>query len=77
MAASPQGPNVELLKGVPVLVIEDVWHVAKSMKSMLEELMQVVGPPATTARSLAAAQRPKLAIVDVNLKNESACCLID
>jgi DNA-binding response OmpR family regulator len=69
-----------VLKGVPVLVVEDSWHVAKAMKSALEQLgMRVVGPAATTseARRLAAGEKPKLALVDVNLKRELACGLIE
>jgi CheY-like chemotaxis protein len=67
-------------KGVRVLVVEDAWHVAKALKSMLEQLgMCVVGPTATTleARRLIATEKPRLALVDVNLKSEMACDLID
>jgi DNA-binding NtrC family response regulator len=70
----------DLLKGVRVLVVEDAWHVAKALKSMLEQIgMHVVGPTATTtqARGLVAAQRPQLAIVDINLKQETSHGLID
>jgi DNA-binding NtrC family response regulator len=70
----------DLLKGVRVLVVEDAWHVAKALKSMLEQIgMHVVGPTATTtqARGLVAAQRPELAIVDINLKQETSHGLID
>ena len=38
------------LKGVRVLVVEDTWHVAKALKSALEQVgMDVSGPAATTA----------------------------
>ena len=80
MAGTPDGQNVDLLKGVRVLIVEDAWHVAKALKSTLEQMgMHVVGPTATTAqaRGLAAAQRPELAIVDINLKQETSCGLID
>jgi YesN/AraC family two-component response regulator len=80
MASTPDGRNVDLLKGVRVLIVEDAWHVAKRLKSTLEQLgMHVVGPTATTARArdLAAAQRPELAIVDINLKHETSYGLID
>jgi len=80
MASERKGPNVGLLNGVSVLVVEDVWHVATALKSMLEQVrMHVAGPTATTAeaRNLVAAQKPKLAIVDVNLKQETSCALID
>jgi DNA-binding response OmpR family regulator len=79
MAVGCEGPNIGLLKGVPVLVVEDVWHVARALKSMLEQIgMHVIGPTATTAeaRSLTAAHSPQLAIVDVNLKQETSCGLI-
>jgi CheY-like chemotaxis protein len=72
--------DVSVLKDVPVLVVEDSWHVAKAMKSALEQLgMCVVGPAATTseARRLTAGQTPRLALVDVNLKKELACDLIE
>jgi DNA-binding response OmpR family regulator len=74
------GSDIHLLKDVPVLVVEDTWHVAKALKSALELLgMRVIGPTATTAeaRSLFASHQPKLALVDVNLKQETACDLID
>src|SRR5262245_18815220 len=79
MAVGCEGPDVGFLKGVQVLVVEDVWHVARALKSMLEQIgMDVIGPTATTAeaRSLTAAQSPQLAIVDVNLKQETSCGLI-
>jgi DNA-binding response OmpR family regulator len=68
------------LKGVRVLVVEDAWHVAKALKSALEQMgMSVIGPASTTveARRLFAAYNPRLALVDVNLKREMACELID
>ena len=80
--ALPREPAVDVpaLKGVRVLVVEDAWHVAKAMKGALELLgMHVIGPTATTAeaRRLTAAEKPRLALVDVNLKTETACALID
>ena len=68
------------LKGVRVLVVEDTWHVAKALKSALEQVgMDVSGPAATTAeaRRLIAEQMPRVAVVDVNLKREMACGLIE
>ena len=72
--------DLSLLKGVHVLVVEDTWHVAKALKSALEQVgMHVSGPAATTAEAkrLVAAQVPALAVVDVNLKREMASDLID
>ena len=76
------GPKFDLsnLKGVHVLVVEDTWHVAKALKAALEQVgMRVSGPAATTAdaKRLVAAQVPAVAVVDVNLKREMACGLID
>ena len=68
------------LKGIRVLVVEDAWHVAKALKSVLEQVgMDVRGPVATTAeaRRLIAEGLPQVAVVDVNLKREMACGLID
>jgi DNA-binding response OmpR family regulator len=68
------------LKGVRVLVVEDHWHVANALKLFLEvEGMEVSGPAATTAdaRRLAAAQKPDVAVIDINLKGEMAYALID
>jgi DNA-binding NtrC family response regulator len=80
--SSSHDPAAEasLLSGVSVLIVEDSWHVAKAMRSALEHLgMPVVGPAATTeeARRLVAEQKPKLALVDVNLKKEMATGLIE
>jgi DNA-binding response OmpR family regulator len=71
--------SLSVFNGVPVLVVEDSWHVAKAIKGALEVLgMHVIGPTATTteARQLTAAHKPKLALVDVNLKQESSHDLI-
>ena len=68
-----------VLRGVRVLVVEDQWHVALALKSLLDaEGMEVSGPAANTAaaRRLVTAQRPDLAIVDINLKGEMAYDLI-
>ena len=69
-----------VLRGVSVLVVEDAWHVATALKGVLEQLgMHVLGPAATTleARRLLATQRPRAALVDVNLRGEMAWDLID
>ena len=68
------------LKGVRVLVVEDNWHVAKALKSALEQVgMNVSGPAATTAeaRRLIAEHMPRVAVIDVNLKREMASSLIE
>lgn len=68
------------LAGVRVLVVEDAWHVAKALKSALEEMgMVVVGPAAriADAEQLLDKEVPDLAVIDVNLKGEMAYGLID
>ena len=62
-----------------MLVVEDTWHVAKALKSALENVgMDVSGPAATTAqaRRLMIEHMPRVAVVDVNLKGEMAGGLI-
>jgi DNA-binding NtrC family response regulator len=71
---------IAALNEVPVLVVEDSWHLAKAMKSALERVgMRVIGLAATTqeARHLVAAEKPKVALVDVNLAGELASDLIE
>ena len=78
--SSSHGPNGSDLKGVRVLVVEDTWHVAKALKSLLERLeMSVIGPSSTTAeaRRLIASDTPRLALVDLNLKHEMSGDLVD
>src|SRR5688572_5244121 len=81
---APVTPNPtcdpSVLRGVSVLLVEDAWHVATAMTGVLEQLgMHVLGPVATTleARRLLATQRPRAAVVDVNLRGEMAWDLID
>jgi ActR/RegA family two-component response regulator len=79
MSPTNRKSDVVGFKGVPVLV-EDAWHVAKAMKASLEQLgMQVIGPTATCAEAkrLVVEKKPKVALVDVNLKREKAYGLID
>ena len=68
------------LRGLRVLVVEDSWHVAYALKSLLEELgMSVAGPAASLdeAERLLPLREPEVAIVDINLKGEMAYGLID
>jgi DNA-binding response OmpR family regulator len=60
--------------------VEDHWHVANALRSVLEtEGMEVSGPAASLAEAerLLAASAPDLAVVDINLKGEMAYGLID
>ncbi len=77
-AQEPQKPGD--LRGVRVLIVEDQWHIATALKSLLElEAMEVCGPVGriADAHRLAQEHMPKLAIVDINLKGELAYSLID
>src|SRR5258705_11685058 len=68
------------LAGVRLLVFEDAWHVATTLKALLETLgMGVVGPAVSIfgAERLAAARMPQVAVVDLNLKGEMAYGLIN
>jgi len=72
--------NAAELRGLRVLVVEDSWHVAHALKSLLEELGMVVAGPAATlgdAERLLDACEPDVAIVDINLKGQMAYGLID
>jgi DNA-binding response OmpR family regulator len=68
------------LNGVSVLLVEDTWHVAQALKSVLENCgMDIVGPVATIADAelLLARRTPDLAVVDINLRGEMSYELID
>jgi len=60
------------LSGLRILVVEDSWHVAKAMTTLLKVLgADPAGPVATTAEAerLISERHPDLALVDVNLRN--------
>ncbi len=78
----PRGsrPDTSALKGARVLVVEDAWHVAEAMKLVLEGVeIRVVGPAANVADALRliTSQQLDLALVDINLKQETASGIID
>jgi len=82
MAASTgaRSARASRLEGLRVLVVEDGWQVADTLKLVLEQRgMIVAGPVATPdeARLLASEVRPALAVVDVNLKGVMAYELMD
>lgn len=67
------------LQGVRALVVEDHKSVAQALVSVLADTgMEVMGPVATPleAEQLATAQRPDLALVDLDLGGEEAVDLI-
>ena len=75
-----KSPDRQADKGARVLVVEDGWQVADSLKLLLEQRgMIAVGPAATSedARRLATQCPLELAIVDVNLKGEMAYELME
>jgi DNA-binding response OmpR family regulator len=68
------------LQGMHVLLVEDSWQVADALKLLLEKTGMVVSGPVGTAQEaqcLVTEHKPKLAIVDVNLKGEMAYALMD
>jgi len=72
--------HITELNGVSVLLVEDSWHIAEALKSLLENAgLDVWGPAPTAAAALEAisAGVPPLAIVDINLRGEPAYDLID
>ena len=59
------------LLGLRVLVVEDSWHVATAIQSLLRSFgADVAGPVASTADAerLLAEELPHVAIVDINLR---------
>ena len=69
------------LSGLRILVVEDSWHVATAVQSLLRSFgADVAGPVASTAEAerLIAERIPDVAIVDINLRGgELAYDLID
>lgn len=66
--------TAERLSGVRVLIVEDSWHIAKAMESVLKEVgMVIAGAAATMAGQVA----PKVAVVDIMLRDGMAFDLID
>jgi len=72
--------TAERLQGVRVLIVEDSWHIAKAMESLLKEVgMVIVGaaPTAIDAERLANERAPGVAVVDVKLRDGMAFDLIE
>jgi CheY-like chemotaxis protein len=80
-ADADEEPEAGSLLGLRVLVVEDSWHVATAVESLLRSYgAEVAGPVASTAEAerLIAEQIPDVAIVDINLRGgELAYDLID
>ena len=59
------------LSGLRILVVEDSWHVATAVQSLLRSFgADVAGPVASTAEAerLVAERIPDVAVVDINLR---------
>jgi CheY-like chemotaxis protein len=80
-ADADEEPEAGCLLGLRVLVVEDSWHVATAVQSLLRSYgAEVAGPVASTAEAerLVAERIPDVAIVDINLRGgELAYDLID
>ena len=79
MSTSSQD-ETHALRGVRVLIVEDSWQVAKALRSVLSDLGMVVTGPTSTiveAERLTVDEKPELALVDLSLKGEVTCGLVD
>jgi CheY-like chemotaxis protein len=80
-ADADEEPEAGSLLGLRVLVVEDSWHVATAVQTLLRSYgAEVAGPVASTAEAerLIAERIPDVAIVDINLRGgELAYDLID
>ena len=78
---APDRPVSSELMGVRILVVEDSWAIANSLKRLLLLMgADVVGPAATIAEAerLIAEHTPDVALVDIHLRGgERASALID
>lgn len=63
-----------------MLVVEDGWQLADTLRLVIEKMGMVVAGPVATAKeamALASASRPDIAVVDVNLNGHMAYGLMD
>lgn len=68
------------LEGKLALVVEDSWHIAFAMKCLLENAgLVVIGPAARAeaAEAMLADRTPDVALVDINLRGETALDLVE
>lgn len=80
--AAPGTLTVESVRldGARVLLVEDAWHIAIALKTVLENAGMIVDGPASTveiAKALLAERVPDAAIVDINLKGAMSYELVD
>jgi DNA-binding response OmpR family regulator len=70
----------EHLRGLGVLIVEDSWAISRALRVLLAEVgMVIVGPVATAADAerLALERAPRVAVVDLQLRDGMAFGLID
>jgi DNA-binding NtrC family response regulator len=78
----PSGPpsTGASLRGLRVLVIEDCWNVAHTIKSILEKAgARVLGPVPSAAQAIGIIEREavSLALIDMNLRGSFADEVVD
>jgi len=79
----PEGssiPAASPLRGARVLIVEDNWVIASSLRSLVEDVGMVITGAVATVREamrLAREHRPDAAIVDVKLRDDMAFDLIE
>lgn len=74
------GDVSKTLAGLDVMVVEDSWNVANTIKSILEAAgANILGPYPTVAESLAKAEFApmNIALVDLNLRDDFADALVE
>ena len=80
MLDDPLRASSSRLRGLRVLIVEDSWHIASTVESLLEQVgMVIVGAAASAsdAERLAHERAPKMAVVDIKLRDGMADGLID
>lgn len=72
-------PDITTLQGVRILLVEDSWHVAHALETILENIGMIVAGPAATiaeAEQILRSQCPDVAVIDMNLHGEMAYGLV-
>ena len=80
MLDEPFRRSVSRLRGLRVLVVEDSWHIATTVESLLKEVgMVIIGAAASAhdAERLAHERAPNVAVVDIKLRDGTAYGVID
>jgi len=80
MLDEPFCVSASRLRGLRVLIVEDSWHIASTLESLLERVGMVIVGVAATARDaerFAHEHDPEVAVVDIKLRDGMAYGLID